>query len=66
MRVDERLLVDPPAAFDRSNVKSVLRAEITGMFCRNLPVDFLLKLGFLERHNLSFGEHEAILRTLGL
>ena len=39
---------------------------IAGAFALELAVGFLVELGLLQRDNLRLGEHEPLLRTLGL
>ena len=48
-----------------ADVESVLGAAITGTFALELAVNLLLGLGFLQRHDLGFGEDKALLRHLG-
>ena len=48
-----------------ADIESVLGAAITGAFALEFAVDLLLGLGFLQRHDLAFGEDKALLRHPG-
>jgi hypothetical protein len=60
--IDEGLLIDAAHALHVADIERVLGAAITGTFALELAVDLLLGLGFLQRHDLSFGEDKALLR----
>ena len=62
----EGLLVDAPDALQRADVESVLRPAIAGAFALELAVRLLVELGLLQRGDLRLGQHQALLRALGL
>jgi len=60
------LLVDAPDAFHIADVERVLRGAVARAFAFELAMRLLLGLGALQRGDLRFGEHPAILRHFGL
>src|SRR4029078_1891463 len=56
------MLIDAAYAIHVADIESVLGAAITGAFALEFAVDLLLGLGFLQRHDLAFGEDKALLR----
>ena len=64
--IDEGLLINAANAFHVADIESVLGAAIAGTFAFELAVDLLLGFGLLQSDDLGFGQHEALLRHLGL
>ena len=63
--IDEGLLIDAAHALHVADIEGVLGAAIAGTFALELAVDLLFGLGFLQRHDLGFGEDKAVLRHPG-
>ena len=55
---DECLLVNTPNPFNRANVISILRPEITRMHRFNFTQSLFFLLGLFQSLNLSFGENK--------
>src|ERR1700736_5803853 len=64
--VDEGLLIDPANALQRADIEGVLRPAVAWALAVELAMRLLVRLGFLERDDLRFGEQDAVLRHPGL
>src|SRR5690606_31415249 len=53
-------------AFERADVKRVLRHAIAGAFALEFAMGLLVELGLLERCHLRLGQHKTLLGALGL
>ena len=60
------LLVDASDALHVADIEGVLGPAIAGAFAFELAMRFLFALGFLQRGELAFGQHQAFLGDPGL
>lgn len=59
--IDKGLMIDAPHAFERTDLKTVLRAAVAGALGFELTVCLLLQFGLLEHDQLRIGEHQTFL-----
>ena len=62
--VDEGLLVDPPHPLHDAHVEGVLGAAVARMLALEGAMGLLVRLRLLQRRDLVFGEHQAVLAAL--